>query len=388
MDRPRHDDESTPPPVLLVGEYGAMNGGENSLLAILPHLQAIDWTFTALVPANSEFSSKLYSLGIHTLNFDPGSGPTRKTQAEIRTRIHEVIQDVGPSLVHANSLSTSRLCGPVTSASNTPSLGHLRDIVGLSVQAIADLNQLDQLIAVSAVTRDFHVEQGLDEQKIVVVHNGVDLHRFHSPEDERDALTVRDDLNLPTDSQLLLCIGQIGIRKGVDDVLTAFASLQHEFPRLHLCVVGSRHSQKQEAVAYEQQLHAQAAPLQDRVHWLGRRSDVPQLMRAATLLVHAARQEPLGRVLLEACASALPLVTTNVGGTPEILPPPLAAQLICEKHQPEQLAVLIRPLLGSPQLRQQVGAQLRDVAERKFSVERCAAEVGRIYTATAARGGK
>ncbi|MGZ0174350.1 MAG: glycosyltransferase family 4 protein, partial [Planctomycetales bacterium] len=55
------------------------------------------------------------------------------------------------------------------------------------------------------------------------------------------------------------------------------------------------------------------------LHRLGYRDDIPDLMQAADLLIHGARQEPLGRVLLEAAASGLATVATEVGGTSEII---------------------------------------------------------------------
>ena len=79
---------------------------------------------------------------------------------------------------------------------------------------------------------------------------------------------------------------------------------------------------KQERIAcvvHNAQLASQP-PLAGRVHFLGNRHDVAQLLSECTALVHAARQEPLGRVLLEAAACGTAVVATDVGGTREIFP--------------------------------------------------------------------
>ena len=85
---------------------------------------------------------------------------------------------VGRPLLHANSLAMGRLSGPVAAELGLPSVSHLRDIIRLSSQAVADLNCHARLLAVSQATRDFHVAAGLAAEKLHVVYNGVDLEEF------------------------------------------------------------------------------------------------------------------------------------------------------------------------------------------------------------------
>jgi glycosyltransferase involved in cell wall biosynthesis len=115
------------------------------------------------------------------------------------------------------------------------------------------------------------------------------------------------------------------MRKGLDTLLAAAGRIAGGQPNAHFLIVGQRYSQKQEAFEYEAALHAVASqpPLAGRVHFLGLRDDMPGLLNELALLVHAARQEPLGRVLLEAAASAVPVIATAVGGTAEIFPGPI-----------------------------------------------------------------
>ena len=98
---------------------------------------------------------------------------------------------------------------------------------------------------------------------------------------------------------------------------------------MHYVIVGQRHSEKAESRQFATigQGHARLACTQRaraapaRVHFLGVRNDVCRLLDELTLLVHPARQEPLGRVLLEAAAAGVAVIATDVGGTPEIFPP-------------------------------------------------------------------
>jgi len=94
-----------------------------------------------------------------------------------------------------------------------------------------------------------------------------------------------------------------------------------QVPSAHYVIVGQRHSEKEESRRFERDLHNVAAQLPHRVHFLGVRNDVCRLLNELTLLMHTARQEPLGRVLLEAAAAGTAIIATRVGGTPEIFPP-------------------------------------------------------------------
>lgn len=353
---------------LIVSEYGALNGGEFSFLTALPKLQRAGFQFSAALPSDSGFADLLRGKNVSVIDFrfhdDDG---TRKPQDQIREELGRLIETREPDIVHANSLAASRILGPVSAQSSVIGLGYLRDIIKLSRKAIDDVAMLDCIVAVSQATADFHAQRGMPAEKILVIHNGVDLERF------RPARATRGS------RQVVLCIGQIGIRKGLDLSLEMLASVFQQVSHAELWVVGQRHSQKAEAIEYEQQLKRFAAENfgGDRVKWLGRRSDIPDLMRQATLLVHGAKQEPLGRVLLEAAASGLPIVTTNVGGTPEILEG--AEELMFPPSEFQNAATVAQRLLTDAEYHCDVSERLRLIAERKFAAKRSGEELAETY---------
>ena len=365
--------------VLVFGEYGILNGGERSFLACLPDLQNFGWELQAAVPSDSEFAESLKSHGVrhHALSlFENGQ---RKSQDAIRAAINSLIRHVGPDLIHCNSLSTSRLCGPVARDQDTPSLGYLRDILKLSSRAIDDINTLDRIIAVSNATRNWHCEQGIDPEKTHVVYNGIDTATFCPAADTTHS--IRNELQIPSSAPVLLYVGQIGIRKGVDVLVEAFLKVVSLMPDAHLLIVGQRHSQKREAIEFEQRILDQvwASKHGQQIHWLGRRNDIPELMRAATLLVHPARQEPLGRVLLEAAGSGLPMVTTRVGGTEEILFGSEFEILLVAPNDSEVLANRVIELLQQPKLLDSLQLSLRSHVLGCFTNTICASQLNQHY---------
>jgi glycosyltransferase involved in cell wall biosynthesis len=294
-----------------------------------------------------------------------------------------IVERVRPDLVHANSLSMSRIAGPVVGAKNVASSGHLRDIVGLSPQAVADINLQHRLIAVSQATRDFHVAQGIDAAKCYVAYNGIDLDKF--PPLPATGWLHRE-LDVSPDSRFIVTIGQLGARKGTDIVLASAQELASEHPDVHWLIVGERTSQKTEAVEFERSLIALAntAQLAGRVHFLGRRTDIVELLNESSLLVHAARQEPLGRVLLEASACGVAIVATDVGGTREIFPADARAAEVVEGDA-ELIAAAVSRLLRDDNLRQMLRRNARRRAEEAFDIRSAAARLVEHFQATIGR---
>jgi glycosyltransferase involved in cell wall biosynthesis len=371
--------------VLLLCEYPTLNGGEQSLLALLPVLRSsTDFTFLALAPSRGPLAEAFAARDIEVLPLDAGVNGGTRSQAMLRAQITRVIEDVKPDLVHANSLSMGRLAGPVAAALGVPSLAHLRDIIGLSGQAVADLNQNSRLLAVSAATRAHHIGQGIDADKTFVAYNGVDPTRFHPrPATGR----LHRELAVASDAMLIGTIGQLVLRKGHDVLAEAASLLAREFPQAHYVIVGERYSTKDEAREHEDQLRQKFAEgaLAGRAHFLGVRPDIPEIMSELTLLAHPARQEPLGRVLLEAAASGVPVVATDVGGTSEIFPP--GAAILVPPNDPPALAAALRTLLEDGELRQRLAATALLRAHDRFVVSIAAAELARHYLAAISRVG-
>jgi glycosyltransferase involved in cell wall biosynthesis len=272
----------------------------------------------------------------------------------------------------------ARIAGPAARTCVVPGIGHLRDIATLSRQAIEDLNSHHLLVAVSEATRQYHVANGLDAGKCVVAYNGVDLDEFQP---RLPTGYLHRELKLPPFARLIAVVGQLGLRKGTDVALAAAAKIGAEVSDVHWLIAGERTSTKKESSDFEGGLHAVAnrAPLTGRVHFLGQRSDVRQLLTECVLLVHAARQEPLGRVLLESAASGLPVVATDVGGTREIFPTEADGAVLVPADDAEALAQAVTDLLVDEDRRHSLGAAGRRRAEQQFNIRDAATRLINFY---------
>jgi glycosyltransferase involved in cell wall biosynthesis len=150
---------------------------------------------------------------------------------------------------------------------------------------------------------------------------------------------------------------------------------------VHWLVIGERTSSKVESREFEASLRAAAAkpPLVGRVHFPGRRDDVAELLPECALLVHAARQEPLGRILLEAAACGIAVIATDVGGTREIFPDGTNSAALVPSNDPVALGVAMRMLLLDEDGRRALGVAAQKRAEEAFDVRVAASRLIGIY---------
>lgn len=351
-------------------EFAELNGAERSLLATLDGMRQKGYHPVAIGPSEGPLSLQLLEQGVEAVAFDVRDRQgQRRDRARLQQELASQLQSLQVDLVHANSLSMGRLSGPVVEELKLPSIAHLRDILRLSRQAVVELNQHTRLLAVSNAVRHYHVDQGIDETKTHVVYNGVDLQRF-CPRPPTGYL--HQELGIPTEAMLFATIGQIGLRKGQDLLCEAFSRIAHRHKAAHLIVVGRRHSQKHEAIQFEAdlRLRANSDDLQGRVHFVGQREDISELLSELHALIHAARQEPLGRVLLEAAACGVPVIATNVGGTKEIFPSEEAGGLLVEDEDVDGLEFAWDRLIDKRGLCECLVEGARSRACEQFDIER------------------
>lgn len=363
-----------------VFEYPTLNGGERSWFAMLPAMRAAGWEVSAIAPATGPLAEALVQAAVPLVGWDRDPAQPTWPLDQKRLELERHLRQLQPMVVHGNSLSVSRCLGPVAQSMGIASIGHIRDIVGLSRQAVSDVNCNSLLIAVSAAARQWHVDRGLHEGHATVLHNGVDLREFQPAAHSGALPDIKGFAPLRADVWWAAYVGQLGIRKGVDVLLEGIARVARGHEHVGLLVIGERNSDKEEAYTYEKELRerAEQPDLSGRVQFLGVRRDVAELMPHFRCLVHTARQEPLGRVILEALACGVPVIATDVGGTREIFASEAEGGVLVPPDNPEAVAAAVAGLIADPARCQQIGRAGRRTAELRFDAVRVGEQFVRL----------
>ncbi len=349
--------------VAILCEFGSVNGGEHSLLALVPAIRDRGWDPVVVAPATGELAEVLAARKIEHVDFSVNDNRDNAVE-----RLEELLERCGAGLLHANSLSMSRLSGRLARRTGRPTTGHLRDILNLSAAALDDINANRRLLAVSHATRDHHVAAGLDPDRTRVVYNGIDPAIFRNP--VRPSGWLKRELKITRPSLLVATIGQIGLRKALDVLAEAATRVETD---IDYVIIGERLSRKAESVVFEDAVFtrfADSAP-SGRIHRLGYRRDVPEVLAEIDLLIHPARQEPLGRVLLEAAAAGRAILATDVGGTREILTDGRTAILV-PADDPAALADELARLAANPNLRTRLGTAASEQVAERFPINAAA----------------
>jgi glycosyltransferase involved in cell wall biosynthesis len=225
-------------------------------------------------------------------------------------------------------------------------------------------------VCVSEGVAKFSTETGgLANEKIVVIPNGVEFERFAGalPAD----LSV---LGLGPEHRVVLFVGRLDPQKGISILLDAMRELSRDsrFEGTHLLLAGEG------PLRGEIEVFARENRLEDRVHLLGRRNDVPALMKAADCLVLPSLWEGMPNVVLEAMAAGLPVVATAVEGTSELVQCGETGLLVPAGDVRGLLAGIVQ-VLSDAEFAQGIARSAQVTVRKRFAWEAVAGAYGSLY---------
>ena len=179
----------------------------------------------------------------------------------------------------------------------------------LAEKRLFESPRLRAVVCNSRMVKDDVLEHfSIDPGKLRVIYSGVDVDKFHPALKEQRA-AVRAELGIPDEVTVFVFVGSGFARKGLRQAMRSLARL----PAGHLVVVGK--DKRREAYRRD----AARLKLAGRVHFLGVREDVGRYYGAADALVLPTLYDPFPNVVLEAMASALPVVTSAKCGGAELV---------------------------------------------------------------------
>ena len=220
----------------------------------------------------------------------------------------------------------------------------------------------DCVLANSAAGKDWLIAQGVKEQKIEVIRNGV---AFPAPDRKRSAAGIRQEFGIPADTPVCACVGRVVSGKGIDVYLRAARILADQKRNVTFLMIGA-HSAETNCKS-EMETLALKLQLNGRFIFTGQRDNVDDILRDVDILVHPSLTEGLSNVVLEGMAAGLPVVATRVGGNPELVQDGRTGLLIPPQDD-AALAQAIVFLLDRPHIARHFGESGRERIAREFSI--------------------
>ena len=336
--------------VVHVQRIAGIGGSERHLLTLLPALAAagVETAFVGLEAGGAPrpFYEELRRSGI----------AYRRTSVP---GLRRALTRFGPDLVHTH-LVHADVFGAVA-AGTTPlvSTKHNDDPFRAGPFRLVERGVTRRARAVICITHAlarFQAERvGLPRERLTVVHYGLDA---LPPPWSKDP-----PLPLPAAARILLGLGRLVPQKGYDVAVRAFAFVRARHPDAVLVLFGEG-PERARLTELGRRLGLGAS-----FHLPGRAGDVAAWLRRAELLVHPARWEGFGLVLLEAMLARRPVVATRVSAIPEIVDDGETGLLV-PPDDPEELAAALGRVLADAPLAAALGAAGEARAREQFSVDR------------------
>ena len=358
--------------LLFVSSYSDLGGGETALLTLAQHLAPDRYFPHLLVPREGQLSQRWRELG-WPVHVRPWRGatvyfiPALWARLPIRYFIERLIHEQDIRAVHSDYHSLPMTL-PAAESAGIPALW---TCMGWWFHPRPWQRRFFQRPAATfahsrAIKHGFLGDPPfMPPERIEVLYPGVDTGRFHPG---LEGLKLRFEQNLSPQTPVVALIARFQEVKGHEVFQQMARQVALQIPQAHFLVAGEN-TQSQADLNLKNRMLSRAMSdrlLRDRLHYLGFRPDVEQVVAAADVVVCSSHFEGYGVVNIEAMACGKPVVSTNRGGPAETIVDGETGYLV----PPDDPAALARPvleLLRDAVLRQRMGAAGRARVEAMFS---------------------
>ena len=211
----------------------------------------------------------------------------------------------------------------------------------------------------------------VEREQAHVIYNGVDLAKFQIAE-EVAVTRCKRALGLNTSKKYFAILGTLSPVKGHKVLIEAFIKLSFLHDEWHLVIIGD--GELRESLEGMIEKHN----ITKQVVIVGFQDNVSEWLRVVDVIISASYSEGLSNALVEAAASSLPIIATNVGGNPEVVIDQYNGLLI-EPGNIEALSFAMQELAGSDSKRKEMGLNSRNRAESCFSNESMIKKLNALY---------
>ena len=226
-------------------------------------------------------------------------------------------------------------------------------------------DRVTKAIAISEVIKKNLIDTTpLAEEKIVLLHNGVDLERFNPKNALREK--VREEFAFDESDIVIGIVGRFSWGKGHEEYLKAAKVLSNQYDNLKFLIVGEP-SVGEDGYGEKIKNMATDLELDDSLIFTGYRSDVPDVLSALDIFAFPSHSEAFGQSLVEAMAMGIPSVCSNSDGVLDIAVDGVTSYLFQNKNA-EDLHVKLKLLIDSPEKRTKFGSASIERVNEKFEL--------------------
>lgn len=355
------------PRILFVNYTAGISGPTHSLMAVLPFLKH-KYEVSVFLHEEGFLSHWLAEQHIPTFIIpDLSLASVFKIYRLLRREKIDLVYGNNPSGTSRKAILASWLAG-------IPFIWHFRGVKWhWGWRKGIFLRLVNRVVAVSEACAQ-SLDRFYPAEKIHVIYNGVDLPAFDVDRTGGHQY-LTDLLGLPADAQFLIHVSHVMPRKGQESAVAVMKQLVEQNPHVHLVIAGSLDRDP----AYTQLIRAliHKENLENHVHLLGMRDDIPQLLASADVFLHTARVDAHPRAVIEAMAVELPVVGFAVDGVAETVEDGVTGCLV-PPGDIEKMAATIHDLLQAPDLIHRMGqAGLQRVREH-FTADGTAAKIEQL----------
>jgi glycosyltransferase involved in cell wall biosynthesis len=295
--------------------------------------------------------------------------------------LRRVVRRFAPDIVHARStgvwpdavlatrgLKDVRLLLAFHGRTGLEPIGWRRRLINRFTTACADA-----VLSISHHAAREMIEQwNAEPSRMHVIPDGVNTRTFYPDSDGACRMRVRGILGLANDARVVICVANLLPVKALDMLLQTWRRVLKTDKSAQLLIVGDG-PLKADLVALAHQLKCAS-----NVRFLGRREDVPDLLRASDLFVLSSQYEGTSNAVQEAMATGLAVVATDVGGMRDLITSGRTGWLV-PRSATDLLADQIQYAFANPTKRWQVGEAARQAVMQRFSMERWIEQYTALY---------
>ncbi len=385
--------------ILYLNPSSQLGGAEKSLLDLLKYLNREHYHPIISCPTKGKFVKELRKIGVEVEIV-----PYHRRISELSREgnglqlfaipffpwwfaptilnLKNLIRDKGIHLIVSNGIKCHFIGALLSLITKTPLIWHVRDLIESGwlkwmLWAMGHYFPRKIITNSNAVGSIFH-----GNERKETVYNGIDLSHFNPG---IDGEKVRSMFKIGKDTRLIGTIGHFAPLKGFEELIESMGEVIREGFNIKLAIVGENAYLNSDR--YKQKLLSQvnSAGLNDRIIFTGYREDIPVLLAAFDIFVLPSLSEGFGKVNLEAMAMGKPVISTNVGGIPEVVLDGLTGILVPPGNS-RDLAHAIMRLLSDSHLRESIEKEGRRRVERHFTLQAHVEKIEEIYGEILQRG--